>query len=551
MSKRLIFGDDLKNMIASAELLLRMNVDKVNDLNVFPVPDGDTGSNMHRTLAAGLEGLQSVSDLTIGETAGSFANGLQLGARGNSGVILSQLFRGFAEYLDKHASIDGRQLAEALQAGVNAAYDAVVNPIEGTILTVAREAAKQALKAAKKNDDAASVMIAARDKAQETLAKTPQMLEVLREVGVVDSGGQGLVIIYEGFVRSLTGEQIDEDDVLEMVQADMGKTVEKVQAQIETESIEHFYDMEFFIEPAQPGKVEASVKSLRKGLKKLGDSILVVPNNQSIKVHVHSKAPGEVLSLALRTGELRNIHIENMREQHRQLIAPGLSTADEPQRAFRYSMIAAASGDGIAEVLRSIGVEQIVLGGQTMNPSTDDLLQAIRNASGDYCLLLPNNSNIKMAAEQAKRLAEKHVEIIPTRTIQQGVAAALAFREDAGLEQNIQSMSEAASQVKSGQVTFATRDAKYNQISISKGEALGIAEEEIVASSSDRLEVCLDVLHHLIQDDNEIVTIFAGIDADPSEKDLLIEQIEQRFPDIEIEWIEGQQPVYFYLFSVE
>lgn len=548
MGKRLIQGDDFKEMVIAAEHIMRINVDKVNDLNVFPVPDGDTGSNMHRTLVAGREALVASNEPSLGEAAGLFADGLLMGARGNSGVILSQLFRGFSEEVLSLPSMNARQLAEALQAGVNAAYDTVVNPMEGTILTVAREAAKHALKVAKKNEDVIEVMIAVRDKAQETLSKTPQMLDVLKEVGVVDSGGQGLVIVYEGFVRALTGEEVHENTTFELTAYDSKASDIKVQAQIDAEAIEHFYDMEFFIELTNHEKQESAVKSLRKSLKKLGDSILVIPNQEFVKVHVHSKSPGEVLTSSLKLGELRNIHVENMREQHKKYISEGQAIEEEP---LTYSIISVAAGEGIAEVFRSIGVDRVVSGGQTMNPSIEDLLQAIRSAPGEHCIILPNNSNIKLAAEQAKQLADKTVGIIPTTTIQQGIAAALAFQSHVNLAQNIEAMTEAARRVKSGQVTFATRDTKLNGLKIRKGELLGISENEIVASSSELLNVCQEVLRHLIDHDDEVLTVFTGTDADPKQTQSLVEQMEQQYPDIDIEVLDGKQPVYSYLFSVE
>lgn len=551
MRKRLIFTDDFKNIVFVAEQLLFSNVNKINDLNVFPVPDGDTGSNMHRTFAAGKAALLQTSAQTIGELVQEFSNAMLLEARGNSGVILSQLFRGFANYVIDKTSINGKQLAEALQSGIHTAYEAVVNPIEGTILTVAREAANQALAVAEKDDDVTKVMIAARDQAQLTLARTPQMLEVLREVGVVDSGGQGLVLIYEGFVRSLSGKPMEGTEESMIPSSSITVTSmsnAKAQSQIETEQIEHFYDIEFFVKLNHKHKQTSVIKALRKSLKKLGDSILIVPHNDLLKIHVHSNTPGEVLTIALKWGELFHIHIENMRDQHRQYITNG--QADAQEETSKQSMIAVASGSGIADVFRSIGVETVVNGGETLNPSVEDLLQAINQVKGNACILLPNNANIKMAAEQAKAMANKTVEVIPTRTIPQGVAAALAFQEESNFDDNIANMKASATAVKSGQVTYATRHTSYRQLNIKKGNFLGIVENEIVSSAPELLDVCQTVLKQLIQDD-EILTVFIGNDVDPEQHQTFEKWLYQQYPDLEIEIINGKQPINYYLFSVE
>lgn len=569
MSKRFINGYEFTSMVEAGARLLKVNVDTVNGLNVFPVPDGDTGTNMNMTITSGVEHLRKSAGEHIGKTSEVLSKGLLMGARGNSGVILSQLFRGFAKSVHAFDKITVQQFAAALQSGVDTAYAAVVRPVEGTILTVSREAAKHAAYMAKRTDDITEFMIEVHEKAKEALARTPDLLPVLKQVGVVDSGGQGLVFIYEGFVRSLTGqEQAGDEQELASVSGRAPKVdytpipvdlsekrmVDKAQAQLATEDIEFPYDMEFFIlrTPGAPEFVEAS---FRAELEKTGDSILIITDDDVVKVHVHSKAPGEVLNLALPFGELTRFHIENMRETHRGILEEepeeaAEETVEEPELK-PYGMVAVAAGEGITEILQSLGVDYVLSGGQTMNPSTEDLLQAVQSVQAERVFIFPNNSNIILAAEQAKELAEKEIIVVPTKTIPQGMAAVLAFQEHQAADENLAAMTQAFKQVRSGQITESIRDTQMDDVDIRKGDYIGILENKIVSSTDDIVQTGQRLIDRLIESGDEIVTILTGAGADQQQTDALLQYVEEQYPQVEVEVHAGGQPVYHYLFSAE
>lgn len=586
MSKRSLNGTDFTAMVLAGAERLHQHAEHVNSLNVFPVPDGDTGTNMNLTMTAGVAELKTNSTGGVGNRAGVLSKGLLMGARGNSGVILSQLFRGFARYAAAHEELDTHHFAAALQSGVDTAYKAVVKPVEGTILTVAKEAAKHAVFYARRTKDITELMAEVLSKAKEALAHTPELLPVLKQVGVVDSGGQGLVYIYEGFLQSLTnGASLDDiafsskpeaSVTATAIVADKPLTSVSAQAKLETEDIEFLYDMEFFINRTLGGEPGAifDEDQFRKALSINGDSIIVIADDEVIKVHVHSKAPGEVLNLALRYGEITQIHILNMREQHRDLLTAGMDAApmldlfaevpaESPRQVERaempadelapYGFIAVASGQGIADIFTSLGVDVVLSGGQTMNPSTEDFVKAIQTISAQHVFILPNNSNIVLAAQQARDLleGEREVTVIPSKSIPQGIAAAFAFQEEENVDGNRESMLAAVQHVKTGQVTYAVRDTVFDDLEIKAGHYIGIADSKIVATEEGLLETSRMLISKLVEDGDEIITILVGEEAKPEMTDELVSWIHEAYPDVEVETHNGGQPIYYYLFSVE
>jgi DAK2 domain fusion protein YloV len=546
---------------------LSNNAKVVDALNVFPVPDGDTGTNMNLTLTFGVEELSRKQSPRIGESAAALAKGLLMGARGNSGVILSQLFRGFSKAVNGKDAINARQFAEALKAGVDSAYQAVIKPVEGTILTVAREAAEMAVRIARTTDDLAQVMEKTYDQAKATLQRTPEMLPVLKEVGVVDSGGQGLLFIYEGFLRALRGETVMQQEKQpkpSVVHADLDQMVHEqhnAQVHMKTEDIQFGYCTEFMVwltHSTEPNKKAFSETAFRNHLNTMGDSLLVVSDDEVVKVHIHAEHPGHVLQYAQQFGSLHRIKIENMREQHAnilkeeerkgQVAAAGVAAKAQ---TLPYGLIAVAAGSGIADIFRSLGVHVVVEGGQTMNPSTEDFLKAMEELNAEKVIILPNNSNIVMAAQQASALADKPVAVIPSKSIPQGMAALIAFNAGVDLEANKEAMSAALAQVKTGMVTTSVRDTKMGDVEIKQGDYIGIAEKEIVTSGPDLIESAKALLRELIDDETGIVTIFLGEEASEEDGETLQAMLADEYPDVEVEVQTGGQPLYPFIFSVE
>ncbi|TKH41973.1 hypothetical protein C1I60_21970 [Paenibacillus terrae] len=593
MSNRSLNGTDFTAMVLAGAEQLQQHAEHVNSLNVFPVPDGDTGTNMNLTMSAGVTELKRGDSSSIGVMSGILSKGLLMGARGNSGVILSQLFRGFSRYAAPYEELNTLQFASALQSGVDAAYKAVVKPVEGTILTVAKEAAKHAVFFSRRTNDITELMEEVLTKAKETLAMTQDMLPVLKQVGVVDSGGQGLVYIYEGFMQhlgsglvtapSVKGENVRTAYAPHVSERPTAQAIVpspdapiSAQAKLETENIEFLYDMEFFIN-RQLGEAQGTdfdEEAFRKALSVDGDSIIVISDDDVIKVHVHSKAPGEVLNLALRYGEITQIRILNMREQHRDLLSAGMDGAPEPEwfaeipaepareeepseppahELAPYGFIAVASGEGIADIFRSLGVDVVLSGGQTMNPSTEDFVNAARSIAAQHIFILPNNSNIILAAEQARELLEMErlVSVIPSKTIPQGIAAAFAFQEEEAFEANQDSMRDAVSRVKSGQVTYAVRDTTLDDLHITAGHYIGIQDSKIVATDEQLIATARLLLTKMLVNGDEIVTILTGSDAQQEDTEQLVAWLEENYSDAEVEVHEGGQPIYPYLFSVE
>lgn len=539
----------LKRALKSSASLLELNKEEVNSLNVFPVPDGDTGTNMMLTVKSALkQGLEvegnNASKVALGASQGSL-----MGARGNSGVILSQLFRGFAIGLKGKESIDIKLLAEALKQASETAYKAVMKPTEGTILTVARECGEYAMSIYRKEEDIAEFMYKVIAHGNQTLERTPDMLPVLKQAGVVDAGGKGLMYLYTGFYNALIGA--DDYAKIEVEVSEPIKEVKKPREHIDTDDIKFGYCTEFMINTDYN-----DIDSLRDELSKLGDSLLVVGGDGIIKVHVHTNNPGTALETALRLGSLKDIKIDNMRFQHEEvLLKDELNAIADKKEELKidkdYSFISVSIGEGIDDVFRNLNVDEIVSGGQTMNPSTEDFINAINKTRGRNIIILPNNSNIILAAEQTKNISDRNITVLQTKDIPQGISALLAFNEELGLEENIRNMNEAFKEIVTGQVTYAVRDTEYNGRKINKDDIIGLSGKEILSAGKDINEVTLDLVDKTHNDDSSIITVLYGEDVSEDLSNDLLERLEEKYDDMDIEVIYGGQPLYYYIISIE
>ena len=545
-----------QEMVQAASTRLNKQAEYVNSLNVFPVPDGDTGTNMGMTIENGAKEVSDKSASTVGEAAGIFAKGLLMGARGNSGVITSQLFRGFSQSVKEHEELTGEDLALAFQSGVEVAYKAVMKPVEGTILTVSRGAAIGAKKKAEVTNDAVEVMKAALEGAKAALAKTPDMLPVLKEVGVVDSGGQGLVFIYEGFLSALTGEYIASEDFVatpatmsEMINAEHHKSVA---GHVATEDITYGYCTEIMVAlKTGPTYVkDFDYDEFRNYLNDLGDSLLVVNDDEIVKVHVHTEDPGLVMQEGLKYGSLVKVKVDNMRNQHEAQVEKEERSA-KPAQEKEFAIIAVVAGDGLAEIFKAQGVDYIISGGQTMNPSTEDFIKAVEQVNARNIIILPNNKNIFMAAQSAAEVIEQPAAVIETRTIPQGLTSLLAFDGSKTIEENQERMTAALSDVVSRSVTTAVRDTTIDGLEIHENDNLGMVDGKILVSNPDMHQTLTETLKHMLDEDSEIVTFYVGEDGSEELANEIAQEIAEEFEDVEVEIHQGQQPVYPYLFSVE
>ena len=554
MTVQKLDGITFAQMVLSGAHHLTNNAKKIDALNVFPVPDGDTGTNMNLSMTSGAGEVKHLDTDDISIVAGAFAKGLLMGARGNSGVILSQLFRGFSKSMEKIQSANAKDFASAFDMGVSTAYKAVMKPVEGTILTVAKDAAQKAVNEAKKETDIIALMEKVLEEAKASLKRTPDLLPVLKEVGVVDSGGQGLVTIYEGFLAALKGEELPEENVTEaemeeMVNAEHHKATQDF---MDTSDIEFGYCTEFMVKFEKDKLAEHPFdeEEFRNELSEHGDSLLVVSDDEIVKVHVHAEYPGTCLTLGQRYGSLVKMKIENMREQHKAIVGEKQKQTD-PKAKADYAIVTVAMGSGIATLLESLGASVIIEGGQTMNPSTKDITDAIAEANAKNVIILPNNKNIIMAADQAAELAEENVQVVPTKTIPQGISAILAFHPEADILENRENMDAARKQVKTGQVTYAVRDTQIDGITIENGNFMGIADGKIKATSVNKAETVKLLLNEMITEEDEILTILQGEDAEDKEVEEIVKFIEEAYEDVEIEVHKGNQPIYSYIFSVE
>ncbi|MCP8616562.1 DAK2 domain-containing protein [Salirhabdus salicampi] len=551
MTIQKIDGTTFGQMILVSAEHLSNHREMIDSLNVFPVPDGDTGTNMNLTLTSGANEVEQVDHKHVGQIGEVLAKGLLMGARGNSGVILSQLFRGFSKAIRDKETLTTKNFAEALQAGVETAYKAVMKPVEGTILTVAKDAANAAVEKAEEVDDHIEFMEHVLTEAKASLQRTPELLPVLKEVGVVDSGGQGLVTVYEGFLSVLKGEALptyaNKVNVEQMINAEHHKMHQDF---MNTEDIEFGYCTEFMIKLERDKEHPFKEEDFRNRLGNQGDSLLVVADDDLVKVHIHAEYPGEVLTYAQNYGSLVNVKIENMREQHTSIV--GDAKKEEKVVMAEYAIVTVALGSGIKEMFESLGANVVIEGGQTMNPSTQDIANAIQKANAKRILVLPNNKNIVMAAEQAADLVEGEVAVVPTKSIPQGMSAMLAFHPDRSLEDNHKEMVAASEEVKTGQVTYAVRDTQIDGLEIAKGNFMGIADGKITSTSKNKLEAITQLLQGMIEEDeDEIVTILTGEDATDEEVSEIEQYMEEHFEDMEIEVHNGNQPIYSYIFAIE
>ena len=556
-----ITGLTLKNMLLVAAHNLDQQKDMVNALNVFPVPDGDTGTNMSLTLNAAVKELERTDSTEIRRLTSLLARGSLMGARGNSGVILSQFFRGFSEGLAQVTDVaTGEDLARAFTMSSKTTYRAVMKPVEGTMLTVGRVAGEEAEKVAEAGGNAYEVVLAALQGAQKALADTPNILPVLKEAGVVDAGGQGLVCIFEGLVTGLTATP---EEVTEILSQQAVPLVDTEFGKVATEVSVNKYCTEFIIlgEGINPDW-------LRQELESKGDSMIVVGDGDVVKVHLHTDHPGEVLDFCGALGELTEIAIDNMRLQNQEYeeheknhslsLSEGTNVVGFPQSApepleppKNVGVVAVVPGEGLADIFRSLGVDYIVPGGQTMNPSTEDLVKAVENCNAESVVILPNNKNVIFSAQQVKELVDKEVVVVPTRSTPQGISALMYFVPDDSLEDNLAAMEEGMRDVKTGEVTFAVRSTVAGDLQIEERDIIGLAEGKIAVVGSNPSMVAMDLLATMVDEDSSVISIYYGADQEPEQAEELDKLVQEQYPQCEVEIYSGGQPLYYYIVSVE
>ncbi|AMV62207.1 Dihydroxyacetone kinase family protein [Pediococcus damnosus] len=552
-----ITNQEFNQMIQTSAQKLKKHADFINSLNVFPVPDGDTGTNMSLSMESGAKYERDEPSEHVGKLAGALAKGLLMGARGNSGVILSQIFRGFSKSVENKATLTAQDLADAFVEGAQTAYKAVMKPTEGTILTVIREAAKAGKEAAAEQDDIVQVMDAVTKAGKEALKKTTDLLPVLKEVGVVDSGGQGLTFVFEAFDDVLNGraqsdDEPDEEQMDEMVDA---KHHQSVQGKIDPADIKFGYCTQIMVRIGKGLQVkqEFDYDTFYNYLAKLGDSLLVVNDDDVVKVHVHTEHPGKVLAWGQQFGDLATVKVDNMRQQQEEIIEKDEST-EVPEQTLDTkgtAIIAIASGAGVDKLFRSLGVTHIINGGQTMNSSTADIVAAINDSHAKRAIVLPNNKNIFLAAEQAIQVTDIPAQIVHSRNISQGMTALMGFNPENDLNSNVNAMEDNLSSVKSGEVTTAIRDTTVQGKKIKKGNFIGIVDGKIETSKSNLLDAASEMVKLMLDEDSEIVTIIYGEDTKKSEAEKLESEIQKLDDELEIEIHEGDQPVYPFIVSVE
>lgn len=553
-------AEQFRRMIVAGANRLEANKKEVDELNVFPVPDGDTGTNMSLTvMSAAREVLKAGDDASVEVVAKALSSGALRGARGNSGVIVSQLFRGMYRGLKGTEEIDAAAWANAMRQGVETAYKAVMRPKEGTILTVARGMAEAAVDAAIEEEDLAELLKLVIERGEEVLEKTPDMLPVLKEAGVVDAGGKGLLYIYKGMYEALTDENVsleltDTTAVKKEESAEV-KAPGQAQAAFDTESITYGYCTEFIVHCAQ---AEQHEEMMRAYLSSIGDSLVVVADDDLIKIHVHTNDPGLAIQKGLSIGYLSNMKIDNMRLQHQNLLMQEMpQEAEAPEKEApaehkEFGFIAVSMGEGLTKILKELGVDQVITGGQTMNPSTEDVLNAIEKINADHIFILPNNKNIILAAQQAAALIQdKEILVVQTRNVPQGITAMLNFASDFSAEENLKMMEEAIQEVHTGMTTFAIRDTHLGDFEIHKDDILGMLDGELSVVDRDVDVVSKELIDRLVEMDKELFTVYYGEDATPDSAQALADYIMQKMPDGEVEVHDGGQPLYHYIISAE
>lgn len=552
-------------MVQAAADKLNKNAEFINSLNVFPVPDGDTGTNMASSMASGAKYERAENSTAVGDLSAALAKGLLMGARGNSGVILSQIFRGFAKATDGLDKLSAQDFVDAYANGAKTAYKAVMKPTEGTILTVVRESAQEGLNKIKETDDLTAIMHAIYEASEKALKTTPDLLPVLKEVGVVDSGGQGLVFVLQAFDEALSGRvdksadyKPDNAEVDEMVNA---MDHQSVQGKLDPKDIKYTYCTQMLVRIGKGKQVtkKFDYDTFYNYLAKMGDSLLVLNDDQVVRVHVHTEHPGEVLSWGQQFGDLQTIEIHNMVWQQEEIMEHDDEEAESPIEKAKQqaapapetAVIAVASGDGIAKLLKSLGVTHIISGGQTMNPSTQDITEAINQSGAKQALVLPDNGNIFMTADQAAEVADIPTKVVHTKTIAQAMSAMLEYNAEASLKENQANMEENMTTVASGEVTHAIRDTKIDGMEIQKDDFLGIVDGKIVEATPDLKETAIKMVKQMLDEDSEVVTILVGADGDSETAEAIKDAILDVDDELDVQIYDGGQPVYPYLISVE
>ena len=548
MRKRTIDGSLFRDMVLMGAACLEKNKQTIDSMNVFPVPDGDTGTNMSMTMQRAVMEINAVKSDSVEELASALATGALKGARGNSGVILSQIFRGFSRAMKgTKDEITAELLSAALASGTEAAYKAVMKPKEGTMLTVARMMSESVGNAVAKGADVFQVVDLMLESGEEALKKTPELLPVLKEAGVLDSGGMGLLTIYRGFKLAIDGEEPGEDMLGFMSKEKADEAPQQDISLEDVNDIKFGYCTEFFVTRIESSVTDADVEKFREKLMKIGDSVVVVHDDGMIKVHVHSNAPGRVLQYALSLGEIDRVKIENMREQNR-AIAEQLKASEKEM-----AVVAVSAGEGIDEVLKSLGVDSIITGGQTMNPSIDVISQAIKKANARNVFVLPNNPNIIMAAQQAAEISDRNVIVIPSKTIVQGISAMIGFNPEGDIESNRESMTDSLANVVSGSVTFAVRDTSFEGKSIAVNDIIGIVDSKIEVVGHNVAEATESLIDGIFAErgNDGIVTLYYGADTPKEDAEALCDKLAEKYPDAEFSAQYGGQPLYYYYVAVE
>ncbi len=545
-----IDGSMLKEMFSSGAALLTQNRESVDALNVFPVPDGDTGTNMTQTITSAIREMNAKRYTSVADVADAVARGALKGARGNSGVILSQILRGFARALSGHEEIDCALLAAMMREGANTAYKAVMKPKEGTILTVARVIADEVEKVAGQYEDVAALFKTILVSGDAILRRTPELLPVLKQAGVVDSGGMGLMVVYRGMYAALTGEPVEADVVQGKGESSLpGEFVDDHEALGE---IKFGYCTEFIVSHPRPEMREGDVVRLRKRLERIGDCVLVISDLSVVKVHVHTNDPGKAIQYALELGELDAIKIDNMFEEAREREAKKAEAeAAKQAEPKEYGIVAVALGEGLANIFRDLNVDQIVDGGQTMNPSIQDLAEAADATGAKNVIILPNNTNIILAAQQASELTERNVVVLPTKSVPMGISAALAFNPDASVEENERAMTEAANSVHTASITYAVRDTNYDSREIHSGDIMGMLDNKLEILGHSAEDVAVECAEKMVHEDSSLITVYYGSDVSEERARELGDALEEKYPDCDVEVQNGGQPLYYYLVAVE
>ena len=540
-----INGVTFRKMIVAGASLLEQNKKYVDSLNVFPVPDGDTGTNMFLTMKSAVKEVGQCISTNVEDISEAFAKGALKGARGNSGVITSQIFKGFSSITAKYNEINTKTFARAMQEGAAVAYKAVTKPKEGTILTVIRVMAENAVALAKKYDDFDTFLKKVLECGEEILKQTPEMLPVLKKAGVVDAGGRGIIVIFTGFYKLLIGEEDFEMTFEDEVKT---QTADDVIADLQNlDNIEFGYCTEYMITHMFKKTTEADIDKLREKLVALGDSVICIGDLSLVKVHVHTNEPNVALGYALELGELINLKIENMREQNRELKKKAQTVAETKP----FGLVAVAPGDGIAQIFKDLTVDEIITGGQTMNPSAADIAAAVDKVPAKNVFVFPNNKNIILAAEQANDLTNKNIIVIPTRSVPEGISASIAFNPEGTLEENTEAMNDALKNVKSGSVTYAVRDTHVDGFDLAVGEIIGLDDKAILAKGGMVSTTTIDLIEKMMDDNIMNITLFYGEDIKEEDANALQEELSEKFPECEVTVANGGQPIYYYLISLE